>query len=174
MIDDDLKKLSEGDMSCFEDFYEKTKKKVFYNIFAILKDETLSEEALQETYVRFLYNVSKLKKEKNALGYLFKISRNVSLDLIKKEKKNVNIDEYLLTHYEKEETENFDILDLAKKILKPKEFEIIILHIVEDMSHKEIAKLLHRPLGTILWAYNNALKKLKKGMEKNGRERNLN
>lgn len=42
------------------------------------------------------------------------------------------------------------------------------------MSHKEIAKLLHRPLGTILWAYNNALKKLKKGMEKNGRERNLN
>ena len=47
-------------------------------------------------------------------------------------------------------------------IKKDKEFEIFVLHAVNDYTFEEIAKLKHRPLGTILWSYNNAIKKIQK------------
>ena len=43
--------------------HEETKYKVFYNILSIVKDEVSAEDILQETYLRFLNNLDKLKKE---------------------------------------------------------------------------------------------------------------
>ncbi len=167
-VKEELIKLLEGDMSYFEPFYEKTKQSVFYNILAILKDYALSEDALQETYVKFLENLHKLKKDQNILGYLYTISRNISLDIIRKRKREVSIETYERTlKDENSENPRSDILEIAKRILNDKEFEIVILHLVNDMTHKEIAKLKHRPLGTILWSYNNAIKKLRKEVKVN-------
>ena len=57
---------------------------------------------------------------------------------------------------------NNSLLNRIKEILKDKEFEIFVLHAVNDYTFEEIAKLKHRPLGTILWSYNNAIKKIQK------------
>ena len=161
-----LQSLLLGDMSYFDEFYQETKQKVFYNIYAILKDTSLSEDALQETYIKFLNNRSKINIKDNVLGYLFVISRNIALDLIKKRKKETQFDDYALDslHEEKEDSFVEDIIPKMKAILKDTEFEIVIMHLVNEMTHKEIASLLHKPLGTITWAYNNAIKKIRKGM----------
>ena len=47
-------------------------------------------------------------------------------------------------------------------ILKDKEFEIFVLHVMNEMSFQEIAEWKKRPLGTILWSYSNSLKKIRK------------
>ncbi len=162
IMEEEIEALLNGDLSKFTSFYEKTKRNVYYNIYAILKDYALSEDVLQETYVKFLENLPKLKKGQNALGYLYVISRNLALDTIRKRKNESQ--EEIYDHMLKQEESHLsnDILDLAERVLKKQEFEIVILHLVNEMPHKEIAKLMHRPLGTILWAYNNALKKLRK------------
>jgi DNA-directed RNA polymerase specialized sigma24 family protein len=36
---------------------------------------------------------------------------------------------------------------------------------ISGLKHKEIAKIMEMPLGTVLWKYQMALKKLKKGLE---------
>ena len=163
-----INELLDGNLDYFDEFYQETKQKVFYNIYAILKDTSLSEDALQETYIRFLKNRDKLKKEKNIIGYLFVISRNIALDMIKKKKKEEYLDEYTLNNiHEKKNPYVDDLIDNMKKILKDQEFEIVIMHLVNEMTHKEIAKILKKPLGTITWAYNNAIKKIRKGMNIN-------
>ena len=162
----DLKRLIEGDLTAFDSFYEKTKRSVFYNIYAILKDEQLSEDALQETYIKFLNNLKNLDEKQNILGYLFVISRNIALDMIKKRKREVEIKPEYQDIFIDNTTTNFEYneaIEKAKKLLNNKEFEILILHTVNELTHKEIAKLLKMPLGTVTWTYNNAIKKLKKG-----------
>lgn len=162
-----IEKLLNGELSYFNEFYEKTKYKLFYNILAILKDPVLSEDALQETYLKFLNNLNKLKKEKNILGYLMVVSRNVALDMLKKSSREVQIDDYNLSLINDNgiNFEYSDILLKVKEILSDTEFQIFILHVINEMTHKEISRLLKKPLGSITWAYNNALKKLKKGLK---------
>ncbi len=168
-MEEEFKELLKGNMDYFDSFYEQTKRKIYYNIFAILKNRELSEDALQETYLRFLTNLPSLKEEKNVLGYLFVISRNIALDILKKQKRHVDIQEFENTplFQVNEEYEDDALLKKVKEILNDKEYEIVILHLVNNLTHKEIAKLMHRPLGTVLWAYNNAIKKLKKGIDIN-------
>lgn len=165
MFEEEVKKLKEGDFSSFNQFYEKTKKKVFYNIYAILKDEGLSEDALQETYIRFLEKISSLDDNKNVLGFLFVISRNIALDFVRKRKKEVPLDSVddVKDHSNPYSIEEDEIFKKMKKLLNKREFEIVVLHVIDEMTHKEISKLKHWPLGTITWAYQNAIKKLQKG-----------
>ncbi len=167
-MQEDLQRLLDGDMSAFDSFYNSTKRSIFYNIFALLKDTSLSEDVLQETYLKFLENLPNLKQEKNVLGFLFVTSRNLALDVIKKRKREVEFSplEYERLSEEDNSNEHLDVIEKAKSLLKDKEFEIVILHVVNGLTHQEIAKLKHRPLGTITWAYNNAIKKLKKGWDK--------
>ena len=49
--------------------------------------------------------------------------------------------------------------------LNEKEREIVILHMIDNLKFKEIAKMKDKPLGTILWLYNKAIKKLKRKVE---------
>ncbi|MFA7417825.1 MAG: sigma-70 family RNA polymerase sigma factor, partial [Acholeplasma sp.] len=51
----------------------------------------------------------------------------------------------------------FKILDLLDEIEK----EVVTLHIINDLKFREIAKILKKPLGTVLWIYNKAIKKLR-------------
>ena len=43
--------------------------------------------------------------------------------------------------------------------------EIVILHVINELKFKEIAKIVNKPLGTVLWIYNKAIKTLKGELE---------
>ena len=97
-----------------------------------------------------------------------KISRNKALTYYRKKKKEIYLDQY-----ENEDmygsvslTWNYatEMIEKIKSILNHKEYEIFMLKVMNDHTHQEIAKMLHKPLGTILWSYNNAIKKLQKGI----------
>lgn len=161
-----LEKFLNGDLNLFHEFYESTKHQVFYNILAVVQNNENAEEILQDTYIKFLEKLSKLKIKDNPLGYLFKISRNLSLDFIRKNKheRHIEFKESNYEHSVQEETKHHNILEEAKKLLDEQEYEIVIMHAVNGHTHKEISQIIRKPIGTITWAYNNAIKKLKKGL----------
>lgn len=64
-----------------------------------------------------------------------------------------------------EKHDDSGILHRAKLLISEKEFEIVILHVINGYTHKEISKLINKPIGTVTWAYNNAIKKLQKGLK---------
>ena len=35
------------------------------------------------------------------------------------------------------------------------------MHVINDLKFREIAEIIHKPIGTVLWVYNKAIKKLK-------------
>lgn len=164
-------RLKNGEKDAFDAFYNGSKRRVYYNILSLLGDPNASEDILQETYVRFLEKLSELDERNSPLGFLMVTSRNLALDYLRLSKRVTLYEESLPLEVGKETEDHLSSLDeerLLKRIqslLKPKEFEILIKHVYLDLTFKEIASLLHRPLGTVLWSYNNAIKKLRKELQ---------
>lgn len=164
-----VEELKRGKNDSFSTFFELTKKPIFYNIFALTRSYEISEDLLQDTYVRFLSNISNIDLNQSILGYLMVISRNLTLDTLKKNRINDELDDNKIgfTH-SKNEIDSAFIIEIAKKKLKDTEFETFILHLVNDLTFEEISKLIHKPIGTVLRYYNNSIKKIRKevGYEK--------
>lgn len=160
-----LRKLKQEKMQFFDEFYEMTKKQVFYAAFAIVRDHHLAEDMMQDAYLMFLKNVKKVKEDKTILAYLMQIAKNLSLNYIKKHKKSTHVEDDAVFDYasDKVETHN-DTLYAMQQLLSQEEFEIVIKHVIMKLTHREIAEDLNKPLGTITWAYNNAIKKLKEAL----------
>jgi RNA polymerase sigma-70 factor, ECF subfamily len=157
-----IKELKQRNYQSFDVFYNLTKNQVFYAIINIVKDKSQAEDLMQDTYLKFLEKIDQYKDGNNPYAYLSKIARNLAINYYHQDKKIVYNDE-IIDHsdslYESIE-ENEDIFKLLN-ILSDIEKEVVTLHVINDLKFKEIAGILKKPLGTILWIYNKAIKKLK-------------
>ena len=96
-------------------------------------------------------------------------AKNLSLNIIKKNKRrNYSFDMETVSETENDTGQDDTVMKVMREVLNPKEMEIVLMHSLYDMTHKEIAKQLGKPLGTITWAYNNAIKKLKEALIRYG------
>lgn len=162
-----IRQLKSGNMDFFDDFYELTKKQVYVAIINIIKNKTICEDIMQDTYLKFLNNIHKYKDKTNVIAFIVTIARNLAINEYNKNKKEVHYD---LSLYEEEivsKTEETPLLDLVYETLSGIELEVFILHVIDDLKHREIAKIMKKPLGTITWIYNKALKKMKKKVGEN-------
>ena len=164
-----LTKMQAGDLSSFDEFFALTKNPLYYSVIAVLKNETDTEDVIQETYLRFLENLPKINPKHSPLGYLLRIGRNLAMDELRNRQRinYLNEEENPAILRIDEEKVDDDFARLQKRmreILRPDEYQIVILHVLEELPHREVARILRKPLGTITWAYNNAIKKLEKGL----------
>ena len=60
------------------------------------------------------------------------------------------------------------MLEAALKALGDEERQVVLLHAVSGLKHREIAQDLGLPLSTVLSRYNRALKKLKRHLTEEG------
>lgn len=157
-----IKMFRQNDLSHFDDFYELTKKQVFYTIINIVKSKTITEDLMQDVYIKFLNNLDKYQDNTNPYSFLVTISRNMALNEYNKRKKEIINDEVFVDLVDnKSQNNEYEIFHILKA-LDDIEKEIVTQHIINNLKFKDIAKLLDKPLGTVLWIYNKAIKKLKK------------
>ena len=161
--------MKNGDGEAFALLYESTKKGVFSSIYAITRDYEVSEELMQDTYIKVKQNISRYE-DGNFSAWLLQIARNLALNHVKRAKREVFVEsgtpetgEYTINE------EGTPVLNAVKAALGAEEAEIVILHAVSGYKHREIAKMLGKPLGTVTWTYNNAVKKLQKYLAKEER-----
>ena len=153
--------LKRGDQSHFNWSYENSKKQLFYNILSYTKNYELSEDLLQETYVKFLTNIKNIDDKVNVLGYLMVMSKNITLDYFKKNNRIETLNEEDIS-FEDNKIHETMLVSKIKEILNDIEFKILILHILGELTFNEIKDIVKKPLGTVLWIYNKSLKKVRK------------
>ena len=59
-------------------------------------------------------------------------------------------------------------LEMAMSALSPEERQIVSLHAIAGLKHRETAELMGLPLATVLSKYHRALSKLKKRLKEEG------
>lgn len=164
ILDRITEEFREKNYDSFDDFYHLTSKQLYIFIYDILRNKEETEDILQDTYMRFLNNIDKYKKGTNVFNFLVTIARNLAINKYNKDKKIHYDDDYIMNQKDNNE-KNDDNLFYLLDYLNESDREIVILHIVENLKFKDIAKMLDKPLGTILWQYNKAIKILKRKVE---------
>jgi RNA polymerase sigma-70 factor (ECF subfamily) len=87
-----IKKLQNGDMSVFDKIYHQTKDIVFYSILVILKDYSLSEDIMQDTYLKALSKIHSYKPTHSFKSWIVTIGKNLAINEFNRRKKETNID----------------------------------------------------------------------------------
>ena len=172
-VDEYLESLRQGDSSALDQLYEITSKQIYHICYTYLHDPHDSADALSDTYLSIVKSIDKFRGE-SGYNWIYTISKNICLNMLREKKKTVSVD------FNDEETVNvlqlehedapkvFDesgIVAIAKGVLSEKEFRVVILHAVNGMKFKEIAKLTGGLESSVRWTYNNAIKKVKNAYE---------
>ena len=163
-LEDIIEEFRVGNYDSFDEFYYATHKQLYIFIYDIIRNRQTSEDLLQETYMKFLNHIDKYKRNTNYFNFLVTIARNLAINEYNKEKRTIYDEEYIYSRKEESKNDVPDVFYLLDE-LDEKEREIVILHIIDNLKFKEIAKMKNMPLGTILWYYNKSIKKLKRKVE---------
>lgn len=175
MIDEKLeKKLTAylgGDDSAFGYIYDATYKAVYFTALYLVGHKHTAEDIVQDTYLKALKNLHSYQRGSNFVGWLCQISKNTAMDELRKRSRET------LTDFQEDwqsfggvETPMPYVFDLARKHLDDEEYQIIMLCQVAGYKRREVAEMLGKPIGTITWKNNEALKKLKKILKEGDHE----
>ncbi len=162
-LDEIIEEFRECNYTNFDYFYNETKKNVFFSIAAIIKDRSVIDDLMQDTYLKFLENIDKYKKNTNINAYLSTIAHNISINYYNKEKRVVRNDE-VIDYIQDKNNDPYDEIEVIEllKDLSDIEREIVVLHVINELKFKDIANIVNKPLGTVLWIYNKAIGFLRK------------
>lgn len=152
--------IANGDISAFEEVYNDMKTPIMTVIARIVQNRETAEDILQEVFIKLYYSppvdISKPR------AYIFKTASNLAVDYLRKSKQTVSLEdcEGMLYAPESDRSEKLDI-ERALEKLEDGERQVVTLHINGGFKFREIAEILDMPLGTAVWRYQKAVKRLR-------------
>ena len=143
-------------------------------IYRMVKDQALSEDILQEAFVKIWNNFDSYDKIKGRLfTWMVNITRNLAIDTMRskgyKKQNKISGDENSVNNLQDGNTgiEKFDSIGVAKQLinLKPDQRQIIDLAYFQGYTQDEISKQLAIPLGTVKTKMRMAILELRKNLQ---------
>jgi RNA polymerase sigma-70 factor (ECF subfamily) len=167
-----------GDEKAFEKLYESYKDKVFRLSLRILWDREDAMDATQETFVKAYRALGKFKGKASFSTWLYRITYNTAIDLLRKRSRRPEtaIDEdedrdaRLAGGFQKpdrriEKIQAGVVVESALAKLPEPQRMVVMLHDIEGLKYREIAKVMGCSMGTVMSRLHYARKKLKAMLE---------
>ncbi|MBO5315049.1 MAG: RNA polymerase sigma factor [Clostridia bacterium] len=159
-------RMSVGEISAMGDLYELIGTDVYAFALSKMANREDAEDITHDTFVQIWKSARQYSPMGKPLAWIFTIEINLIRKQRNRTQKSIPFDEAIETELDGEDfTENMISDDFFRQMLKclnEEEREIISLHIVSGLKHREISKLLDKPLSTVLSKYSRAIKKLQK------------
>ncbi len=144
------------------------KPQLFRMATGILKNSIDAEDALSETICKAFSNFQNLRDLKKFKPWIMKILVNEAYAIANKRKKFISLEEDIpIDNNDSAIIDSIVLWDIVQSL--DDEFrDVILLFYYEDMSIKEISKILQIPVGTVFSRLNRSRQKLKNIMLKEG------
>ena len=158
MTDEQLKQLLEaleaGEQGAFSAIYSELKTPVFTVLVRLTGDRALSEDLLQEVFLKLYRQPPRAEKPR---AYVFRMARNLAIDALRQKQPTEPLEELPV------QTDPDLKLDLERAFerLTVQERQLVALHLSAGLTFREVAAIVERPLGTVLWQYRKAIEKLR-------------
>lgn len=166
-----MKGIKSDNIFAFHMLYEKYSRKVFRFVYSMLKSVEDSENIVQDVFMNIWINRHRVDKDSSVKSYLFTITYNASVSVIRKKVKETEFLEYLsalpLQEFDpvNNEVEYNDLLvriDTIVNELPARQKEIFRLHKFEGLKYHEISDRLNISVNTIENHMSCALKTIRK------------
>lgn len=163
-----------GKQAFFDVIIERYREKLFFYIMRFVKNEDETKDVLQNVFVKALKNVDSFECERKFSSWVYRIAHNEAVNWVtRKNKKTVSIDDldvkdsnFLASDEFSASMEkwfNLELKEVMREAIKklPESYaEVIHLRYIEDMSYKEIAEILDKPVSSVGTLVRRAKKKL--------------
>ncbi len=138
----------------------------------LTRDTNLAEELTQETFASAWANIDSFRSRASLGTWLHRIAYRKFIDSTRRIQRDATLVNRLESQNEAAAEasdplqqltadENNRLLYEAMRRLKSPEYIVIVLHYIQGLSFREVAKVLDKPTGTVKWQTSRALKRLK-------------
>ena len=181
-----IKKSKEGYVEYFEQLIEPHQVKVYNIALKMLKNEQDAFDASQEALLKAFKYISRFKEESSFSTWLYRITVNTCLDILKKRKESHNTisleqqislkdNEVSMQFEDKKQNVLEDVIKEERKkvlyeaidTLSDEHRKMILLRDIEGFSYEEIAKITGKNIGTVKSKISRARNSLKEILLKN-------
>ena len=175
-----LSAVIEGDLDSFDVLVDRYKNRLMNFVFRFVKDYDVSEDIVQETFLRVFRKRRDYKAIANFSTWIFTIAGNLAKSELRRRKRW----RFLSIDAANEGEKSFELPDTGRKpdrnaairmfdesiqeaidSLKDKYKEALILRDIEGLSYQQIAEIMEVPVGTVKSRVNRARMKLQKKLK---------
>ena len=169
--------LRQGRRRAYEAVVLRHYKAVFSFMAYLTQDTSLAEELTQETFAAAWAAIDSFKARSSLETWLHRIAYRKFIDSKRRLKREV-----AMAHNMKPQkdtapkssdpfhrltaNENHRLLYEALRRLKSPDYTVLVLHYIQGLSFRQVARVLDRPVGTVKWQTSRALKNLKSHLTK--------
>ena len=160
-----LQKLAEGDMDALRDLYERVSSAVYTFALSVVQNPTTAEDVMQDAFVNIAQNANKYVSQGKPMAWIMTITKNIALMKLKRmDNRNSSLEDYMDVAKTDDFAQSDRRLMLRKALseLKDEDRQIVILHAMTGMKHREIAEIMKIPLPTVLTKYKRSLDKMRR------------
>ena len=159
-----IARIAGGSQDALADLYGKTRSAIYGFALSILKNAHDAEDILHDAYLHVWNNAGGYRAQGKPMAWLLTITRNLALSrlrehgrteaLVQEDWQDRLADNPAVSH------EDRMTLEALLSALGDQERQIVTLHALTGLKHREISEILGIPLPTVLSKYSRALKKL--------------
>lgn len=152
--------------------------RLYWHIRRFVVDHDLSQDILQETFIKAYQNFHQFKQDSQLYTWLYRIATNESLQQINKNKKMQKADDEAGVYLEnipaesvKADAEEIQILlQNAIQTLPEKQRLVFNMRYYDDLPYEEMSKILDMSVGTLKTNYHYAKQKIEDYIKENYEE----
>ena len=168
-LDECIFAIARNDLSYMNELYELTHINVYSYVLSILKNSHDAEDVTHDCYVAIYNSAYQYKSKGKPLAWIITIAKNIAMSKLNERKRydDKDISEYQIADTNKDlSVIDRSTLETVMNVLSDEERQVVILHGISGLKHREIASILDMSLSNVLSKYHRAIKKLKTQYEK--------
>ena len=171
------RELRDGGNAAFDALFDRYRPLLLAYVRGMLHDRALAEDVVQDTFLGLVRQRRRIDPRRGVKSWLFRVARNRAIDVLRKRRPEIVAEDVAerpdrsgeqsverpSAGIEREELRS-DVRRLLE-LLPQRERDVLMLHYLGDMPFREVADVVKRPLGTVLWQSRRAIERLRKHLD---------
>lgn len=156
--------ITHGDADALQTLYEEISSAVYAYALSITKNTFDAKDVLHDCVVKVYESAGSYVARGKPMAWILTITKNLCYTKFRQNSRFCEMsDEEIEGHFADNDQMSADdkmVVTQCLSHLNEDERNIVVLHAMSGLKHKDIAKLTNLPLSTVISKYNRAIKKL--------------
>lgn len=165
-VDECLYAVAQDDVDALSRLYDLTGGAIYAYALSITKNAYDAEDVTHDVYVKAYENAHSYVSQGKPMAWLMTIAKNLCYTRFRKQARIADVtDEDLEKQFDADprlDAEDRIVVNACLSRLSDSERQIVIMHSMTGLKHRDIARILELPLATVISKYNRAIKKLQR------------
>ena len=171
MLETYIAQIADGHKDGLALLYEQTHAAVYGFALSILRNVQDAEDVQHDTYIQIWKTAGSYQPMGKPMAWIYTVTRNLARMRLRQQGRAITVspEDWHTMFADTPAVDHEDRMILAAllEILTDEERQIVMLHAMTGLKHREIAALMEMKLTTVLSKYNRAIKKLRHAWKEN-------